>query len=96
MANLPANLVVEMPAVAEAGAVRGLGAGELPAGIAAVCTARLAQQELAVEAALTGNHQVALQALLADPLVSPLTTGQVREMLDRLLTAHEQYLPQFA
>jgi alpha-galactosidase len=94
--NLPRDLVVEMPALAGGGTIRGLPAGELPSGIAAVCAARLAQQELVVEAALKGDRQVALQALLADPLVWSLTTAQAGEMLDRLLAAHERYLPQFA
>ena len=93
--NLPRGLVVEMPAVAGSGAIRGQAAGNLPAGIAAVCGARLAQQELIVEAALTGDRRIALQSILADPLAASLTTGQAREMLDRLLKAHEGYLPQF-
>ncbi|MBI2939453.1 MAG: hypothetical protein HYY04_03365 [Chloroflexi bacterium] len=94
--NLPSDAVVEMPAVAWGGTIRGLAVGELPKGIAAMCGARLAQQELVVEAALTGDRHVALQALLADPLMSSVSTSQAREMLGRLLTAHQTYLPQFS
>ncbi|MBI2940183.1 MAG: hypothetical protein HYY04_07050 [Chloroflexi bacterium] len=93
--DLPEGAIVEMPAVANGETIRGLTVGGLPPGITAFCRARLGQQELVVEAALSGDRQVALQALLADPLMSSVTTGQALEMLDRLLAAHEAYLPQF-
>jgi 6-phospho-beta-glucosidase len=50
-------------------------------------------QELIVEAALTGDRKLALQALLNDPLVRDFRTAP--RMLDELLAAHADYLPQF-
>ncbi len=67
--NLPASAVVEVPAVVDTSGITGLAIGELPRGIAAVLTARAAQQELIVDAAVSGRRELALQALALDPLV---------------------------
>ncbi|MFQ6099409.1 MAG: hypothetical protein ACE5O2_16875, partial [Armatimonadota bacterium] len=56
--------------------------------------ARTAQQELTAEAALTGERGLALQALLSDPLVDDIDAAET--LLDMLLTAHSQHLPQFS
>jgi 6-phospho-beta-glucosidase len=47
-----------------------------------------------VEAAVTGERRVALQALLAHPLVPSF--GVAVELVDALIDAHREYLPQFA
>jgi len=94
-ANLPRGAVVETPAVAGGRAIRALSVGDLPAGIAALSEARLAQQRLIAEAALSGDRAVALQALVIDPLMSAVPVARAREMLSRLLAMHERYLPQF-
>ncbi len=91
--NLPSYGVVEVPGVVSGYGVRGMAVGELPEGIAGVLSARIRQQELTVDAALTGNKQLALQAMLADPLVRDVKAA--RAMLDELLEAHASYLPQF-
>jgi alpha-galactosidase/6-phospho-beta-glucosidase family protein len=69
-------------------------AEELPAGIAAGLRARADQQELTVEASLTGDRAVALQALAADPLVDSLE--QANAILEDLLREQREWLPQFA
>jgi alpha-galactosidase len=51
---------------------------------------------LTVQAALTGDRQIALQAFLQDPQVAArLTPEQATSLLDELLAAHATYLPQF-
>ena len=52
-------------------------------------------QDLTVEAALTGELELALKALSLDPLVSHLTLAEITKMGKRLLQANSQYLPQF-
>jgi alpha-galactosidase len=92
--NLPPEAVVEVPAVVGAGRITGQAVGPLPAAIAAVLTARSHQQELTVRAALTGDRQLALQALALDPLVpDPATAAAV---LDDAVTAHAPLLDRFA
>ncbi|MGE5528928.1 MAG: alpha-glucosidase/alpha-galactosidase [Patescibacteria group bacterium] len=91
--NLPPAAVVEVPAVAGPGGLHGLAMGELPRGIAALCQNQVAVQELAVEAAVHGDREAALQALLLDPVVDGVDTA--RAVLDELLRVHAPYLPQF-
>jgi alpha-galactosidase/6-phospho-beta-glucosidase family protein len=92
--NLPATAVVEVPAVVGAAGVTGLGVGALPDGIAAVLTARALQQDLTVQAALTGSRALALQALVLDPLVPGLEVATA--VLDDAVRAHGAVLQPFA
>ncbi len=80
IANLPPDAVVEVPAVIGAAGVTGLAVGALPEAIAGVLTARVMQQELTVQAAVTGDRTTAIQALCADPLVP--NTRTARAILD--------------
>ncbi len=54
---------------------------------------QVAIQDRAVEAAVHGDRQAALQALLLDPVVWSYDAA-VR-ILDELLAAHAPYLPRF-
>jgi len=94
IAGLPDWAVVEVPAVAGADGVRGVAIGELPAGITALLSAQAHVQDLVVEAAVHGSRELALQALLADPVVHSAEAAE--RTLDELLAVHAPYLPQFA
>lgn len=85
IANLPPEAVVEVPGRISGFGVQGLSVGALPPGIADVLRRRVSQQELTVEAALSGDRDFALQALLADPLVPDVRTAG--DMLDEMLAA---------
>jgi 6-phospho-beta-glucosidase len=52
-----------------------------------------AYEEMTIEAALTGNHQTAIAALMANPLVG--TYPKARAYLDRVLENEHGYLQQF-
>ena len=92
--NLPAEAVVEIPAVIGGQGVTGLAVGDLPPAIAAVLSARSQQQELTVRAAIGGSRTLALQALATDPLVpSPQVA---RAVLDDAVVAHRPLLDAFA
>jgi alpha-galactosidase len=93
ISNLPEEAVVEVPGVVSGYGVRGIGVGPLPDGIANVLRSRIYQQELTVDAALTGNKQLALQALLGDPLIRNIDEAEA--MLDEVLNSHAEFLPQF-
>ena len=64
--NLPNDVVLEVPGVFGRYGVRGIGLGDLPKGIVGILQKRVHQQELTVEAALTGDRNIALQAMLLD------------------------------
>ena len=66
----------------------------LPEGIAALCNRQIAIQELVVEATLTGCWEIALQALVLDPVVPDIEAAHA--VLDELLAVHAPYLAQFA
>jgi alpha-galactosidase/6-phospho-beta-glucosidase family protein len=91
--DLPAGAVVETY-----GAISGLGAsgvafGELPAPIAGLVHPHVLNQEMIVEAGLTGDRDLAFQAFLNDPLVSH--HPEARNMFEEMFEAHSQYLPHF-
>lgn len=91
--NLPADAIVEVPAYCDASGVHGIASDPLPAGIAAVLSGRWQQIELTVAAALAGSRELALQALLADPLTPSVEVATT--VLDELLAAQRPYLPRF-
>lgn len=92
--GLPDWAIVEVPSVVSASGVQGLTVPAFPPGITALLAQQVAIQDRAVEAALHGDRQAALQALLLDPVVNSYeaATG----ILDELLAVHAPYLPQFA
>ena len=92
--NLPDDAIVEVPGMVSAFGFQGLSFPPLPEGIAEVCRRELSLSSLIVEAAATGDRQLALQALLLDPMVTDIDTA--RAILADLLDEFRQYLPQFA
>jgi len=92
--NLRSDAVVEVPAIVCADRIIGLGMGELPPAIAALMELQLAVMDLNVEAAVTGDRQTALEGLILDPLVPDPEVAE--KVLDEMLLAEADYLPQFA
>lgn len=92
--NLPKDAIVEVPGLISAFGFQGLSFPPLPEGIAALCRRELELTDLVVEAAYSGDRQLALQALLLDPMVTDIDTA--RNILDDFLTEFQEYLPQFA
>ena len=58
-----------------------------------ICRRELALSELVMEAALQGDRELALQAMLLDPMVGDI--DQARAVLEDLLQANAEWLPQF-
>src|SRR5262249_14122355 len=91
--NLPYGAIVEVPALVDASGVRPRGMGELPKGFVGLTHALLAWQELSVDAALTGDRNLVVQAILAHPWIDSVAVAE--RLCDELLAAHTAYLPQF-
>ena len=89
--NLPKDGVVEVPAVVGWFGVRGVSVGEIPEGIASLIAPRIYEQMLIAEAAAKRSYKLALQAMMADPLVP--TAQAARKVLDELLEAHGDLIP---
>jgi alpha-galactosidase/6-phospho-beta-glucosidase family protein len=93
--NLPRDAVVETYGVIDAVGANAIAYGDVPAGVQNLVGHHVCQQEMTVQAALTGSREIALQVLLNDPLSSRLTVSQARQMLEELLEANKQYLSLF-
>jgi alpha-galactosidase len=91
--NLPADAILETPAAATATGLRPLQILDFPDTLAAIITRRIAPVRLTVEAALTGDRKLFVEALLLDGAVSDRSIAE--HMGEELLVAHKQYLPQF-
>jgi len=93
--GLPDWAVVEVPGVVGPTGVRGVAMGALPPGITAILANEVAVQDRVVEAAVHGDREAALQALLLDPVANH-DFDAASALLDDLLRTHAAYLPQFA
>ena len=70
-----------------------IGIGEIPLGIRGLLQAVKSYEELTVKAGVEGSYRVALQALVAHPIVPSFTVA--KGLLDRILEENRDYLPQF-
>ena len=94
--NLPPDAIVEVPGYVDGNGVNIPKVGELPLGPAAICSASISVQRLAVEAAVRGDAFLLKQAMLLDPLVSAAcNTAEACQMADEMLIAGEEWLPQY-
>ncbi|MCC6483972.1 MAG: alpha-glucosidase/alpha-galactosidase [Armatimonadetes bacterium] len=94
--NLPDGCTVELPCIVDSTGIHPTHVGDLPLQCAATCRASISAQEMAVEAALTGDRDLVKLAVLHDPLTSALLTPeQVWEMCDEMFAQMSPWLPQF-
>jgi len=92
--GLPDDTVVEIPATIDRDGAHPLPVAPLGAHQLGLVSHVAAYERLAVEAAVSGDRDVALQALMTHPLIGQLDRAE--RLLDDLLAAHRQLLPAFA
>jgi alpha-galactosidase len=88
--NLPPDLAVEVPVIADAAGVHPVSLGPLPDPIAKLLHIQASVQQLAVEAAVHASKELALEALLIDPVVNSSTTAA--KILDELWEINKPYI----
>jgi alpha-galactosidase len=94
--NLPQGCCVEVPVFAARNSLNPVHVGALPLSVLPLTTTSVLVEEMAVEAALTGNPELVYQAVCSDPLsAAVLSLGEIRDMVKAMLKKNEQYLPQF-
>jgi alpha-galactosidase len=93
ISNLPDGAIVEVPGHVSGAGVSGVGVGHLPDGIAELCRREITVSQLSVDAAVTGDRQLALQCLLLDPVITDLDMAV--SILDDYLETYRELLPQF-
>ena len=91
--DLPANAVVEVPARVDRDGATPLSFAPLAPELRGLVQEAKAYEELAVQAATTGDRTVALRALLANPLVGQYADAE--KLLAELLEANRANLPRF-
>ncbi|MDI1346355.1 MAG: alpha-glucosidase/alpha-galactosidase [Pseudolabrys sp.] len=88
--NLPYDAAVEVPVMADAAGIHPISLGPLPDAIAKLLHIQVNVQELAVEAAMRGSKEIALQALLIDPVVNSASAAV--KLLDELWDVNRPYI----
>ena len=95
--NLPDNCCVEIPVFATRGMLNPIFVGALPPQCAALTGLQVNVEEMAVEAALTGDPRMVYYAIAHDPLTAAvLSLAEIRDMVKAMLKKNEAYLPQFS
>ncbi len=94
VSNLKPGAIVEIPAIVGADRIYGLQMGELPTAIAGALDLQTYIMDLVVDAAVKGDRQAALEALIIDPNVPSPDVAE--KILDEMLIAQAGYLPTFA
>jgi alpha-galactosidase len=70
--------------------------GALPPQLAALTGLSSQIEEMAVEAALTGDPRLLFQAIAYDPLTAAvLSLAEIEQMVNQMLEQNRPYLPQF-
>ena len=85
ISNIPFDAVVETLGKFDTSGAHPLSIGELPPKIADIVNKHVGNQELIVESALTGNHQLGIKVLANDPLVRNIDS--VEDMYWELVTS---------
>jgi alpha-galactosidase len=88
--NLPADAAVEVPVMADAAGIHPILLGPLPDPIAKLLNIQVSVQQLAVEAAVHASKEIALQALLIDPVVNSASAAV--KLLDELWELNRPYI----
>ena len=88
--NLPAGAAVEVPVITDMAGIHPVSLGPLPDPVAKLMTVQVNVQQLAVEAAVHASKELALQALLIDPVVNSAVAA--RNLLDELWEFNRPYI----
>ncbi len=88
--NLPDDAAVEVPVVVDAAGVHPVSLGPLPDAVAKLLMMQVNVQQLAVEAAVRASKEIALQALLIDPVVN--SADAAVKLLDELWELNRPYI----
>lgn len=93
IANLPYDSAVEVSCVITKDGPRPIAVGELPVAVNGLVQQIKSFERISAEAAVTGRYDLALLAMTINPLVP--SDVRAKEVLDEMLEAHRDYLPQF-
>lgn len=93
ISNLPAQAAVEVSCVITKDGPKPISVGELPVAVRGLVGYMKSFEEVAIEAAVTGNYNTALLAMTMNPFIPSDQTAKT--ILNEMLEAHKEHLPQF-
>ncbi len=94
--NLPKEACVEVPCLVDGSGITPCYMGELPLQLAAMNSSNIYPQLLTIEAAATKKKQYIYNAAMMDPLTGgELNIKDIYAMVDELLVAHRDWLPEY-
>jgi alpha-galactosidase len=94
--NLPPGACVEVPVYVDQGGFHAIHVGALPPQLATLVHTSAMIEEMAIEAALTGNSRLLMQAILHDPLTAAvLSLAEIRSMVAQMFHQNREYLGYF-
>ncbi|MDR9762900.1 alpha-glucosidase/alpha-galactosidase [Rhizobium redzepovicii] len=94
--NLPDDCIVEVPCHVDRNGIQPVRIGRIPSQLSAVMNLSVSVQRLTVEAALTKSRDRIYQAALLDPHASAeLSPDQIWSLVDDLIDAHGDLLPEY-
>ncbi|GAB4199062.1 MAG: hypothetical protein OHK0022_19000 [Roseiflexaceae bacterium] len=95
IANLPQGCCVEVPCLVDQNGIQPTAVGALPPDLAALMQTNINVQALTVEAALTGRREHVYHAAMLDPhTAAELSLDQIWALVDDLIAAHGEWLPE--
>jgi len=96
ISNLHADQCVEVACLCDGNGVQPIRYGALPPQMAAVSGANLSMFSLAAEAAVTRNKEMAIHALMMDPLTAAVcSVDEIRSMGNEMFRAEKDFLPRY-
>jgi len=91
--NLPSTGVVEVACMINQNGINPCHFGNLPEHLAALCRSNMAFFDLAVNSVLNKDKEMALHALMVDPLTAAVCSlSEIRSMFDELFEAEKDYI----
>jgi len=94
--NLPDDVCVEVPVFVDKAGFHAVHVGDLPQQCVALNHISVMVEEMAVEAALTGDPTMVFRSIAYDPLTaSVLSLAEIKDMVNKMLQQNKDYLPQF-
>jgi alpha-galactosidase len=94
--NLPEGACVEVPVYVDKAGFHPVHVGALPPQCVALNHVCVMTEEMAVEAALTGDPRLVFHAVAYDPLTAAmLSLAEIKQMVNEMFQQNRDYLPQF-
>jgi len=93
IASIPNESAVEVNCVITKDGPKPIAIGDLPVPVRGLVQQIKSFERVAAEAAVTGDYKTALLAMTINPLVH--SDKVAKKLLDEMLEAHKEYLPQF-